>query len=198
MLILIIMFIIITILSIYTFGIKGSLILLITSPLLIIYIKSNNINKKRKRNNDKNNLSERKEVEVVSSRNRKSAVTDSKKRKVTKSKTKKTNSREKNIEKEKSKKSLPKKILTLILGFAILCIFAVAAFLIYIVVSTGKFDPEALKNQDQTIIYDKDGNVITTLGAQKRESVTYDELPQVLVDAIVATEDLIVDLITKE
>ena len=39
------------------------------------------------------------------------------------------------------------------------------------------------------VIVDKDNNVIATLGAQKRESITFDDLPQVLVDALVATED---------
>ena len=38
-------------------------------------------------------------------------------------------------------------------------------------------------------MYDINGDVITTLGAEKRESVSYDELPQVLIDAIIATED---------
>lgn len=41
------------------------------------------------------------------------------------------------------------------------------AFMIYIVISTGNFDPEALKNQDQTVVYDKDGNIFATLGAEK-------------------------------
>ena len=191
MFIIILLFIIITILGIIVFGIKGFLISLIVSPLLIIYIKANNINRKEKKF-DKDNLSERKEVEVVSSRNRKDAINNSKKKKIIKNKIKRNkNSHEKRQKdvKEKSNKSFFRKVLTVLLGFAIFCVFAVALFMIYIVVSTGKFDPEALKNQDQTVVYDKDNNVIATLGAQKRESVTYDELPQVLVDAIVATED---------
>ena len=63
--------------------------------------------------------------------------------------------------------------------FAIICIFSAGAFLVYIVASTEKFDPEALKNQDQTIIYDKNGEIIAKLGDEKRESVTYNKLPQV-------------------
>ena len=89
----------------------------------------------------------------------------------------------------KNKKSLLRKILTVLLGFAIFCVFSFVAFMIYIVISVGSFDPEALKNQDQTTVYDKDGNVFATLGDEKRESVTYDELPQVLIDALIATED---------
>ena len=47
-LIIIIMYITITVLSIITFGIKGSLVLLIISPLLIVYLNSNSINIKKK------------------------------------------------------------------------------------------------------------------------------------------------------
>ena len=104
-------------------------------------------------------------------------------------KKKSSNRRETNTKKEKSKKGMLRKLLTIFLICCIIGIFSIAAFLIYIVVSTGNFNPEALKNQDQTIIYDKDGNEIATLGDEKRESVEYDDLPQVLIDAIIATED---------
>lgn len=200
-----ILFIIITVLSIVCFNTKGLLILLITVPLLIMYFKSKNIiklikNKERKKK-DKDYLSEGKEVEFVSSRDRKKGVKDKKRKlnfKITKqissnktSKKKKNNSsRNRNEEgNSKNKKSLIRKILTVLLGFAIFCIFAAVVFMIYIVISTGDFDPEELKNQDQTVVYDKDGNIFATLGSEKRESVTYDELPQVLIDALIATED---------
>lgn len=200
--IVVLMFIIITILSIITFGIKGSIILLITSPLLIIYLKANNINIRR--NIDKSNLSERKEVEIVSSRNRKKGIFDGIKKKIPKKKDKDNVTSKKSIKKKtskknvsrkddkkdnKKKKSLLRKILTIILGLGILGMLAIGLFMLYIVLSTGSFDPEALKNQDQTVIYDKDNNVIATLGDQKRESITYDDLPQVLIDALIATED---------
>ena len=54
----IIMYITITVLSIITFGIKGSLVLLIISPLLIVYLNSNSINIKKK-NIEKRNFRER-------------------------------------------------------------------------------------------------------------------------------------------
>ena len=40
-----------------------------------------------------------------------------------------------------------------------------------------------------TILYDQDGREFARLGSEKREKVTYDKLPEVLIDAIVATED---------
>ena len=79
-LIIIIMYITITVLSIITFGIKGSLVLLIISPLLIVYLNSNSINIKKK-NIEKRNFRERKEVEFVSSRDRKKAISDGTKKK---------------------------------------------------------------------------------------------------------------------
>lgn len=185
MLIPFILYIVITILSFIAFKSYGLFILLITTPLLILYHKVGIMNK---RSND-NYLSERKEVEFVSTRDRKKGVKPKKERikKLPKIKLGKRNN--KSRKESENKKSIWRRLLTLILGFFIVCIFMAMAFIIYIVISAGSFDPEALKNQDQTVIYDKDGEVITTLGAQKRESVTYDDLPQVLVDAIVATED---------
>ena len=38
-------------------------------------------------------------------------------------------------------------------------------------------------------IYDRNNNLITVIGLEKRQKVTYDELPEVLIDAIIATED---------
>ena len=190
-----ILFIIITILSIIIFKVKGLLILIITLPLYIIYLNSNKIIaiiKKKKEGNNKDNLLERKEVEFVSSSSRRGKVNDdkNKKKKVKPQNKKQANkSRDKKEKSSSKKKGIVRKILTILLGFAIFCVFAATAFMIYIVVSTSNFDPNALVNQDQTVLYDKDGNEFATLGVQKRESVTYDQLPQVLVDAIVATED---------
>lgn len=104
---------------------------------------------------------------------------------------KKTKRRVKVTKKDKSrtKRKLWKKVLSLFIFLGALGVFAVFGFFLYIVSSTGKFDPNALANQDQTIIYDSEDHIIAKLGNEKRESVTYDELPQVLIDAIVATED---------
>lgn len=187
-----ILFIIITILSIIIFKIKGLLILIITLPLYIIYLNSDkiiNFIKRKKEGNKKNDLLERKEVEFVSSSSRKRGTIKEEKKKKIKPQSKNNKNKSRNKKEKTKKKGLVRKILIFILGFAIFCIFAFAAFMIYIVVSTSSFDPNALVNQDQTILYDKNGEEFATLGVQKRESVTYDVLPQVLVDAIIATED---------
>ena len=57
-----------------------------------------------------------------------------------------------------------KKILSFLIVCACLGVFAVFAFCIYIVSSCGEFNPNALANQDQTVIYDKENNIIGKLG----------------------------------
>ena len=101
----------------------------------------------------------------------------------------KVNKKEKKKKEKKVKRKLWKKIVTVILILGIIAVISVAGLFAYIALTTDKFNPDALKNQDQTIVYDVNGEVITKLGTEKRESVSYDQLPQVLIDAIVATED---------
>ena len=90
---------------------------------------------------------------------------------------------------KKRKRKWWKKILSFLIFCCALGVFAVFGFCVYIVATCEPFDPNKLANQDQTIIYDSKDNVIAQLGIEKRESVTYDKLPQVLIDAIIATED---------
>ena len=100
------------------------------------------------------------------------------------------NKKEKKVkDKPKKKRSIFKKIITIILIIGIIGVLSVAVFLAFIVITAPEFDENALTVKDQTVLYDIDGNVMATLGTEKRESVSYDELPQVLIDAIIATED---------
>ena len=99
----------------------------------------------------------------------------------------KTNTKKKTI--TKPKRSIWKKILTIILIIGIVGVLLMTLFFGYIALSAPKFSEKAFDVKDQTVVYDVNGEIIATLGAQKRESVSYDELPQVLIDAIIATED---------
>ena len=92
-------------------------------------------------------------------------------------------------EKDGKKKSKKKKILLIFLMIVIFFIGLFIAFMVYIAVTAPKFDPDKLYRKESTIIYDKNGKQIASIGAEKREKVTYDKLPKVLVNAIVATED---------
>ena len=87
-----------------------------------------------------------------------------------------------------------RKLISLILiVFFSLGIIALVGFSVFVIYIKGQADPKYEKAKLNTIemsrIYDKDGNEIAKLGSEKREKVTYDELPEVLVDAIIATED---------
>lgn len=108
-----------------------------------------------------------------------------------KTSTKKTKSND-TVVKQKKKKKV-KKILKLLLNiFLLLLLIGLIGgivFAIYIVVKAPNFDPKNLYSTESSIVYDKNGKQITKLGVEKRKNVNYDDLPQVLVDAIIATED---------
>jgi penicillin-binding protein 1A len=59
----------------------------------------------------------------------------------------------------------------------------------YIVVSSPKFDKNKLFYKEASVLYASNGSEITRMGNELRDKVTYEEMPQVFVDAIVATED---------
>lgn len=88
-----------------------------------------------------------------------------------------------------TKKKIGKIILILLITGLSLCMIGGFAFCAYIVNNAPKFDPDELYAKDSTIIYDANGEIIAKLGAEKRTKISYDELPEVLVDAIIATED---------
>ena len=95
-----------------------------------------------------------------------------------------------NIRNNKRRKKLISFILIIILTVAILSVAGFCAFIIYIkTIADPRFKVSKLNTPEITILYDKDDKLITKLGSEQREKVSYDELPEVLVDAIVATED---------
>ena len=62
-------------------------------------------------------------------------------------------------------------------------------FFSMIVAGAPEFDPKNLYTQESSIVYGANGDEIAKLGTEKREKITYNDLPQILIDAIVATED---------
>jgi len=93
----------------------------------------------------------------------------------------------------KTKKNKIKTTFKIILLGMLICfilgITSIIAFFSYIVISAPEFDEKAFYITEPTLIYDKNGNEIAKLGEEKRVTLSYDELPEVLIDAIVATED---------
>lgn len=90
---------------------------------------------------------------------------------------------------KKNKRKVLKIIFAILLSIFSFFIVTGVIFCIYIVTDAPKFDVNKLNYKESTIIYDRDGNEIAKLGSQLRENITYDQLPQTLIDAIVATED---------
>ncbi len=92
--------------------------------------------------------------------------------------------------KKKSKKLRFGYYLLVLITFLAICAFVgCIGFCYYIYKSAPEFDPKQLYEKEATLIYDSNENLIATLGTEKREKITYDELPEVLIDAIIATED---------
>lgn len=92
--------------------------------------------------------------------------------------------------KKNKQRKILKTILIIFLVFAIIGVVSAGAFFVYIARSaSGKFDPEKLKYKESTILYDSDGNEFAKLGKQKRENVEYDDVAEVFIDALIATED---------
>ncbi len=92
---------------------------------------------------------------------------------------KKTTNEKKNI------KRLTKIILFMIL---FLIVFTLS-FFTYVYYTAPEFDSNLLYKKESSNIYDSKGDLITTIGSEKRHIVSYEELPQVLIDSIIATED---------
>ncbi len=110
----------------------------------------------------------------------------------TKSKKKVSNNKNSSFSKFKTKwknGNIGEKILTIIMA-AIVFVFVIGlAFLIYIIIKAPDFNVENLYTSEASIVYDAYGNEMARLGTENRERVTYDDLPEVFIDALVATED---------
>lgn len=89
----------------------------------------------------------------------------------------------------KPKKKLWKSILSVFLVISIFVISLCLAFALYIVISSPDFKKEELYQTEPTILYDRYGEEFARVGSEDSAIITYDELPDVLVDALVATED---------
>jgi len=80
-------------------------------------------------------------------------------------------------------------ILTFLMVLGIGIASLVLAFGLYIIFTAPDFDATQLYNKEATVLYDRNGIEITRYGKENRVLVTYNDLPQVFVDALVAVED---------
>lgn len=98
--------------------------------------------------------------------------------------------KQKNKEKTSKGKFTWKKLL-LYLGIAFLALgISIGGLFLYFIVTAPDLDIEKLEDTFSSRVYDMDGNFITDLGSEQRTKISYDDLPEVLVDAVLATEDV--------
>lgn len=80
-------------------------------------------------------------------------------------------------------------IIVAILSLGILGLLAGCGFIYYIVKNAPDFKEELFKAKESTIIYDSSGKEYAKLGLELRENIEYDQLSEVFIDALIATED---------
>ena len=98
--------------------------------------------------------------------------------------------KKKNLKKKKTSKiSIINKFLAVIVIIIGIFMLLGAGFFLFIYLNAPEFNTDLLYKQESSNIFDSKGELIATIGSEKRQIVTYNELPQVLIDAIIATED---------
>ena len=102
---------------------------------------------------------------------------------------KKKNNKKKKNKNKKDKSKIINTIINVILVLILLGIMLGIGFMAYIVISAPDFNPSNLYRKESSIVYGSDGEVIGKLGSEIRDVITFDDMPQVLIDAIIATED---------
>lgn len=91
--------------------------------------------------------------------------------------------------KEQKKGRVKNFLLTTFMVCGILFVTCVLSFGLYIIFTAPDFDSDKLYHKEATVLYDRNGIELTRYGSENRVLVTYNDLPQVFVDALVATED---------
>ncbi len=91
---------------------------------------------------------------------------------------------------KKNKKSVLKRITQItavILGVAVLAVLIVFSSYIF---TTPKLDHSLLGDPASTKVLDGNGDLFADLGQERRTKIGYEDLPDILVDAVLATEDV--------
>src|SRR5690606_1980792 len=97
----------------------------------------------------------------------------------------------KQAQKQKAKKKpLWKRIFRIALIAILLIGLGVGALFGYYVITAPDLDDELLADPASTKLLDINGDVFADLGVEKRSKISYNDVPDVLEDAILATEDV--------
>lgn len=109
-----------------------------------------------------------------------------------KSRTEKRRANQKNKQKQpKGKgKSIAKKIFLTMVVVGFLCLVGGLGTFAYFVSDAPKLDPQKLKVPVPSKIYDMNKELVTELGTEKRDLVEFNEIPDLMKNAVLATEDV--------
>lgn len=98
--------------------------------------------------------------------------------------------KKKSKRKKKSSKGLIlKSILSFCLTMFIIGMIGTFAFFFIVVKKAPTFKPENLYKKEASILYDSKGATIAKIGSEIREKISFNEMSETLIDAIIATED---------
>lgn len=92
--------------------------------------------------------------------------------------------------KKPKKKGIARKIVFFILLLGLVGIIGGTSTFAYFAATAPPLNDDLLKGNMSSKVYDKDGNEIGEVGSEKRTYVKIDEIPQVVKDAFIATEDV--------
>ncbi|MEN2464865.1 PBP1A family penicillin-binding protein [Ornithinibacillus sp. JPR2-1] len=92
-------------------------------------------------------------------------------------------------QKKSKKKPLWKKILLALLIIFLAIGIGVAGLFTYYIATAPEIDASKLSDPLSSKVYDMNGEIIADLGEYKRTKISYDDLPDILIDAVTATED---------
>lgn len=92
-------------------------------------------------------------------------------------------------QKKTKKKPIWKKILLAAIAIFLAIGIGLGALVTFWIVTAPSLDESKLTDPFSSVIYDQDKEAFANPGSEKRMKINYDDLPQVLVDAVTATED---------
>ena len=92
--------------------------------------------------------------------------------------------RKKHEKKQLGNKKILCKITIVFLMLMFFSLLLFTGFSAYIYYNAPEFQSELLYRKESSNIYDASGNIIATIGNEKRIIIDYDDLPEVLIDAI--------------
>ncbi|MCZ0701889.1 penicillin-binding protein 1A [Natronobacillus azotifigens] len=93
-------------------------------------------------------------------------------------------------EMKKNKPSIWKKIMLSLLAIFLLTIIGVGSVFSYYIFTAPELDHALLVDPTSTKVYDMNAELFADLGTERRTSVNYEDFPEVLIDAVLAAEDV--------